>query len=530
MKKFIFVTFIVLFSFISRAQNITWASDIACIIYSHCGTCHGSENSISQIPLMSYQDVFNRRLAVELYTHVGKMPPSLPDNKFSHIAGSKSLSENEIALIREWALNDALRGDSSLEPAPPVFTKPVGSMINPDISIKIPDYIVPDSLDHIRKCFVLTNPFNGIKKIKSIEVIPGNIAAVHGVYLFADTSETPLILDAGEPGNGYTQFFGTGSNTAKPFYGWVPGSKMFSFPEGICLKIDSGSRIIAQLEFAEKAACLLDSTRINIKFEDDTTSRPADILALLSHQQNLLNGPFIIPIDSIRIFKEQFPVNQDLTLLGLTPNLHHFCTEMKVFAVRPGNDTIGLLYIADWDPVWTEGTYYFQKPVHLPAGSSLYAMATFNNTPINLHEPDDTLSVIYPGTGVKDEEMIFHFTCLPYLANDETLIIDTSSHPKHHLDCKPLHVITKVENLISDAANLSIYPNPGKELLNILITSNKIFTPYQLQLINIQGSEILNQLIDKPEFQLNISNYQNGLYFLRIIYDDQLIMRKIILE
>ncbi len=133
MKKFIFVTFIVLFSFISRAQNITWASDIACIIYSHCGTCHGSENSISQIPLMSYQDVFNRRLAVELYTHVGKMPPSLPDNKFSHIAGSKSLSENEIALIREWALNDALRGDSSLEPAPPVFTKPVGSMINPDI-------------------------------------------------------------------------------------------------------------------------------------------------------------------------------------------------------------------------------------------------------------------------------------------------------------------------------------------------------------------------------------------------------------
>ncbi|MDP1728517.1 MAG: T9SS type A sorting domain-containing protein [Bacteroidota bacterium] len=530
MRKFVFACFIILFSIITKAQNITWATDIACIIYSHCGTCHNSENSISQISLMSYQEVFNRRLAVELYTYTGKMPPSLPDNKYSHIAGNKRLNENEIALIREWAFNDALRGDSTLEPAPPVITASACKLTTPDISIKIPDFIVPDSANHFRKCFVLTSPFTSVKNIKAIEVIPGNVAAVHAVYLYADTSDTSVILDAGEPGNGYTHFFGTGSNSAKPLYGWVPGSKILSFPEGLSLKIDRGSRIIVQLEYAEKAGGLLDSTRINIKFDEDTSSRQADVLALLSHQQNLLNGPFVIPIDSIRIFKERYQINQNLTLLGLTPNLHHFCTEMKVFAVRPGNDTIGLLHIADWDPVWTEGTYYFQKPVHLPAGSWLYAIASFNNTANNLHEPDDTLSVIYGGTGIKDEEMIFNFTCLPYLANDEAIILDTSSHLKHHLDCKPLHVITQVKNVIADTVNMDVYPNPGKDVLNIVITSKNIFTPYQLQIISLQGSEILNQQIDSPKFELNISAYQNGLYFIRIFYEDHLITRKIIFE
>lgn len=530
MRKFVFVFFILIFSFEPKAQNITWASDIACIIYSHCGNCHNGENSISQISLMSYQDVFSRRLTVELYTHVGKMPPSLPNYKYGHIAGSKKLSDNEIALIREWAVNDALRGDSTLEPAPPVYTKPVSRIIAPDISIKIPDFIVPDSAGHFRKCFVLTAPFNTIKSIKEIEVIPVNMAAVHAVYLFADTSETSMILDAGETGNGYTHFFGTGSNTAKPLYGWVPGSKIFSLPDGLSLKIDSGSRIIVQLEFAEGAGGLLDSTRINIKFNVGSTGRQADVLALLSHSQNLLNGPFIIPIDSIRVFREQFQVIQNLTLLGISPNLHFFCTNLNVFAVLPAKDTIGLLHIPDWDPVWTEGTWYFKKPLYLPAGSTLHAMATFNNTSINMHDPEDTISIINAGTGIKDEEMIFYFTCLPYLTNDEAIILDTASHPKHHLDCEPRHILTGNDNGYANDIKLSLYPNPVKERLNILINPKDVFKPYQLQIINILGSEILKQQIDKPEFELNSSTFQSGLYFIRIIYEDKLLIRKIIFD
>ncbi len=86
---------------------------------------------------MSYQDVFDNRLAVEIYTNTRIMPPSLPNSSYSHFAENKRLSDNEVTLIREWALNDALRGDSALEPAPPVYVPPVSRLKNPDISARI---------------------------------------------------------------------------------------------------------------------------------------------------------------------------------------------------------------------------------------------------------------------------------------------------------------------------------------------------------------------------------------------------------
>lgn len=528
MKKLILTTSILLSALFSFSQNITWSSDIACIIYTHCGSCHNGENSVSGLPLLSYQEAFDNRLAIELFTNIGTMPPSLPNKDYSHIAGSKKLTPNEVALIREWALNEALRGDSTKEPAPPIAQYPVSKLSNPDISVKIPDFIVPDSAGHYRKCFVLTGPYSSSKLIKSIEVIPGNMAAVHGVFLYSDTSNIPVELDVQDPGDGYTHYFGIGSNTSKPFYGWVPGSTAFTYPENLSLKLDSGARIIVQLEYSEESGGMLDSTRINLKFDSNASGRAVEVIQLLSHERNLINGPLLIPIDSILTFEEKLILPSGLSLLGISPNLHDFCTSLEVFAILPNSDTIGLLQVEKWNPVWSEGSYFFQKPIHLPMGSILLAKATFDNTDASKHEPDDTLFVVTAGFGEEEEEMIFNFTCLPYQMNDEAMIIDTNQHLAHYQNCKPTNILLTTPQSSQNMDGPIVFPNPVHDLLQIDFGSDANLEPFQLQVFNLLGEELFNNMVSESNFKFSVASFMNGIYILKIKQGDKIFLKKII--
>ncbi|MFA6261119.1 MAG: T9SS type A sorting domain-containing protein [Bacteroidia bacterium] len=512
------LTFLALVVFINQsfAQQITWANDIACIIYSHCGSCHGSEKNITGLQLNSYQDVFNNRLAVELYTHVKTMPPVLPDDAYSHLAGNKRLTDLEIALIKEWAIGDALRGDSTQEPSPPVYTKPTATLPNPDLSVKLPDFIVPDSAGHYRRCFVLTTPFASGQKIKSVEVIPGNTAAVHGVFLYTDTSSIPAELDDADTEPGYEWYYGIGSATATPFYGWVPGKGAFTFPSTLGLKIDSGARIIVQLEYGEEAGGELDSTRINLHWDTDSSGRNAQVETWLSHELNLLNGPFEIPVDSVKTFHERFDINEKKTVLGIAPNLHGICDHLKVYAVLSNQDTLPLLAVKDWNPVWNESVYYFKQVQILPAGSVIYATATFGNTIINQHGSDDTLHDVHAGMGHDDEEMIFQFITADYENGDEGIVMDSNQHAVHYLNCEPLHTVGMEYRMKADDAGINIYPNPASDRMIFEFNKQASFKPYQLIICNLMGMEVFNDRIDDIRFEWNVSDLAPGLYIAQV--------------
>ncbi len=82
------------------------------------------------------------------------------------------------------------------------------------------------------------------------------------------------------------------------------------------------------------------------------------------------------------------------------------------------------------------------------------------------------------------------------------------------------YVITSVEDLALDI-NISVYPNPTTDLINL--TSFQNLTGLAVIVTNING-KILQQteVINKVE-QLNFSDYENGIYFLTIKQKNQLI-------
>ena len=81
--------------------------------------------------------------------------------------------------------------------------------------------------------------------------------------------------------------------------------------------------------------------------------------------------------------------------------------------------------------------------------------------------------------------------------------------------------------------NLSIYPNPSRDLFNISFTSEDI-QDLKVRIMNVIREELVNenleQFIGEYTKQINLSDNAKGIYFLEIETNDGVINKKLILQ
>jgi hypothetical protein len=78
---------------------------------------------------------------------------------------------------------------------------------------------------------------------------------------------------------------------------------------------------------------------------------------------------------------------------------------------------------------------------------------------------------------------------------------------------------------ITKTIDVSLYPNPTSDYLNIALPNNN--KPYQVVLMDVVGKEYMSVLNKQ---QLNISHLPKGVYFVKIIVDGNAVVKRIILE
>ena len=88
-------------------------------------------------------------------------------------------------------------------------------------------------------------------------------------------------------------------------------------------------------------------------------------------------------------------------------------------------------------------------------------------------------------------------------------------------------------DLGSSIQNLIVYPNPSRDLFNISFNSEKI-QDLGIRIINVIGAEVYRE--EKKQFvgeyikQINLDNYDKGIYFLEIETGSGIINKKLILQ
>jgi hypothetical protein len=79
-------------------------------------------------------------------------------------------------------------------------------------------------------------------------------------------------------------------------------------------------------------------------------------------------------------------------------------------------------------------------------------------------------------------------------------------------------------------SQISIYPNPAKETLNVVFENIDISSETHIELVNSAGSAVLEQDILQKHTRLNISKLTSGVYVLKIIQNGNQNFRKVVVQ
>ena len=516
MKKILSIlTFILGVATFSLCQT-TFAKDVAPIIYNKCATCHRT-GEIGPFTLTSYEDAANRAGIIKAVVSTGYMPPWKPDPEFSHFLGEYYLTADEKQSIIDWVDQGTEYGSSVDEPDLPNF--PESSLLGvPDLVLNFTEtHIHEGNNDDEYRYFVLPTGLMEDKIIKAIELRPGNSQIVHHALFFEDTEGRAAMFDAQTPEYGFEGFgaFGTDEVLSYDQYpGYVPGTKPIYYPDGFGQKLSAGADLVIQMHYAPWPVDASDKSSVNIFFadEDEEIERFVDDRIMLPFD---LPGGFFsfnIPPNQVKEFHGTWKLTQDLSLIGLSPHMHYLGKSWEVWLEDPNGVITNLIKISDWDFNW-QGGYYFPRLIPALAGSTIHAVAVYDNTTTNPQNPSNPPKFVWWGEGTTDEMYYLPILSIPYQEGDEDVIFSDPTSSIKEID------------IVSSNWIKPIYPNPVADGLIYIDFNLNRGTSVKVSIVDVNGKLVRtlrrNEYfgIGSHKIMANVNSLSQGLYFINISGD-----------
>jgi thiol-disulfide isomerase/thioredoxin len=372
----------------------TFNKDIAPILYRHCATCH-RPGEVAPFSLLTYDDAAKRAALVAAVTQKRIMPPWKPEPGYGLFANERRLSDEQIAVIRDWANGGAPEGDPRDKPAAPAFTDGWESG-QPDrvLTMARKFELAADGPDQYR-CFVLPLDLDHDVYVSGLEFRPGNRRVVHHALFYLDAMGAARKLAAASPDGSYSCFGSPKFLPAGLLGGWAPGASPPPDAPSLSQPIHKGTDVVVQIHYHPSGKPEQDQSSLGLRLSGPPTKGRTSIL-LVSRRIDIPAG------DSHYVVKAAITIPQDVDLFGITPHAHYLAKDMRINAILPYGATQPLIWIKDWDFNW-QGQYRYQQPVHLPEGTRLEMEYVYDNSEGNPHNPSHPPVRVTWGEETRDE-------------------------------------------------------------------------------------------------------------------------------
>jgi len=380
--------------------------DVLPILQDHCQNCH-RPGEVAPMPLMNYEQTRPWSDAIAHSVSMRMMPPWFADPRYGHFADDPSLSQQQIDTILAWVKAGSTAGDPHDAPPPRHWTEE-WNIGQPDLVVEMPKPVHIPAEGEVEYTYeIMPTHFTEDRWVQMSEFRPGSPAHVHHavVYIRPPSSDWLRHAPAGEPF--------TASSLSDPadrrqahettsdlLLVYAPGSSPDQWPPGMAKFVPAGSDLVFQMHYTTNGTTAEDRTRIGLVF---AKSPPAQRVITLQ----LNNHALIIPpgADDFRV-EVQGTLPHDATLLSLFPHMH---LRGKRFEYDIVNDdgSVEVLLRVNYHFHW-QLSYKLAKPRPLKAGTKLRAIAWYDNSKNNPHNPDPTKIVTW-GDQTSDEMMVGFF-------------------------------------------------------------------------------------------------------------------------
>ena len=173
--------------------------------------------------------------------------------------------------------------------------------------------------------------------------------------------------------------------------------------------------------------------------------------------------------------------------------------------------------------------------VVLPSPSPIVTLAPFNTTSLCQNGSTITLPIGNPTGGIYSGAGVSGNTFDPSLANignNDIVYTYTSANSCKGIDTSSIDVdaCTDINEILS-SSEIIIYPNPSNGIFTIERPVNTIEKAH-IKILDVNSKLILETIIEKESqnTSIDISKYNSGIYFIKLIIKDQLSVKRILKE
>lgn len=384
----------------------TFYRDVVPILQQHCQTCHRA-GEIAPFSLVTYKESKAWALAIKKATQSREMPPWFADPRFGKWTDDPSLTPEQIATLSSWANAGAPAGDA--HDAPPAKNWLQGWNIpQPDVVIRMPKAVPIPAQGEVDYTYeIVPTGFTTDRWIQMSQVRPSSPEYVHHAVVYIRPPDSKWLRGApvGVPF--------TGNDLSDPVQRrnahwtdtdmllvYAPGSSPDEWADGMAKFVPAGSDLVFQMHYTTNGHAGTDQTAAGIVFAKVPVTKRVMTL-------QLTNSSFLIPphADNFRV-EVQGTLPNDAILLNFFPHMHLRGKRFEYNIINKDGRVETLLRV-NYDFHW-QLSYRLAEPRFLKAGTKLQAMAWFDNSENNPHNPDPDAMVKW-GDQTRDEMMVGFF-------------------------------------------------------------------------------------------------------------------------
>ena len=384
------------------------------ILQGHCQVCHRA-SGIAPMAFETYEETRRYAGAMRETTEKRSMPPWFAERGIGKFSNDPSLTEEEIGLLAAWAQAKAPAGDPREAPPARKWAEQ-WTIPTPDLEIRMSEPAKIPAEGEVEYTYeIVPTHFAEGRWVQAPEILPGMPGNVHHAVVYVRPPESKWLRHApvGKPF--------TASTLATPeeqrdamwtdsdiLLVYAPGSTPDQWPEGMAKYIPAGSDLVFQMHYTTNGKVGVDESRIGLIFAKKPPKQR--VLTL-----QLTNDHFVIPpgAPDYRV-EARGTLPNDATLLSFFPHMHLRGKQFEYNIVHQDKSIEPLLrvhYHFHW-----QMSYRLAEPLRLKAGTELQAVARFDNSRENPHNPDPEATVRW-GEQTDEEMMVGFFD----VAVDESL-------------------------------------------------------------------------------------------------------------
>ena len=357
--------------------STTFNRDVAPIVYARCVPCHQADGD-GPFSLLKYAEVRRRAAQIADVTARRIMPPWKPAADSPPFVGERRLSDADLDTIRRWVRDGALEGaPSDLVAAPPA---PGGWMWGPpDLVLTLPPYTLRADGPDVFRNFVVAVPGRGVRYVRAVPFRPRN-RAVHHANIRIDPTPASRAMDEADPAPGYEGVILHSADFPDGhFLGWTPGQAPPP-SDDLAWPLSAGSDLVVQLHMRPSGRVETIAPVIGVYFAHSPPRRRAAIVRLGRQNLDLPAGTADYRVTDTFVL----PVAAEV--VAVQAHAHNRARDVTATATLPDRTRRTLLHIADWDFNWQD-QYRLEHAIALPAGTTLTATYTFDNSDANPRNP-----------------------------------------------------------------------------------------------------------------------------------------------